>query len=210
MQGVARQVQGGGQRTVKPSIVHEKKDIIEEFVERTSRQLPQMKLITERWSGEQKWTLLLTRLLRRWLGGQMAARRATRGQFVLERMTSPHRQPPRSSHPSPARRAGLVGSCPLTPSIHVFRVKSVTEKVLSVTDKTFSMTETGGGPAGEKPASGTSQYRPPRQSKKPIRDKVACRVERVPCLMERVVCLVERVACLRPGHRACEQARRHT
>ena len=70
MQGVARQVQGGGQRTVKPSIVHEKKDIIEEFVERTSRQLPQMKLITERWSGEQKWTLLSTRLLRRWLGGK--------------------------------------------------------------------------------------------------------------------------------------------
>lgn len=70
MQGVARQVQGGAQRTVKVSIVHEKKDIIEELVGKTSRQLHQMKLITERWDGSKKWTLLLTHLLRRWLGGK--------------------------------------------------------------------------------------------------------------------------------------------
>ena len=70
MQGVARQVQGGGQRTIKVSILHEKKDIIEELIGQASRQLQQMKLITERWSGEEKWTLLLTRLLRRWLGAK--------------------------------------------------------------------------------------------------------------------------------------------
>lgn len=70
MQGVARQVQGNGQRTVKVSIVHEKKDIIEKLVEQTSRQLHQIKLITERWSADEKWSLLLTRLLRRWLGGK--------------------------------------------------------------------------------------------------------------------------------------------
>ncbi len=70
MQGVARQVQGGGQRTIKVSILHEKRDIIEELVSHTSRQLHEMKLITERWSAEAKWTLLLTRLLRRWLGGK--------------------------------------------------------------------------------------------------------------------------------------------
>ncbi len=70
MQGVARQVQGGGQRTVKVSIVHEKKDIIEVLVERTSRDLHRMKLITEQWSATEKWSLLLTRLLRRWLGGK--------------------------------------------------------------------------------------------------------------------------------------------
>ena len=70
MQGVARQVQGGGQRTIKVSILHQKKDVIEELVSHTSRQLHQMKLITERWTAEKKWTLLLTRLLRRWLGGK--------------------------------------------------------------------------------------------------------------------------------------------
>lgn len=70
MQGVARQVQSSGQRTVKVSIVHEKKGVIEELVERTSRQMQQMKLITERWSAQEKWSLLLTRLLRRWMGGK--------------------------------------------------------------------------------------------------------------------------------------------
>ncbi len=70
MQGVARQVQSSGQRTVKVSLVHEKSQIITVLVGRTSRQMHQMKLITERWSGEEKWTLLLTRLLRRWLGGK--------------------------------------------------------------------------------------------------------------------------------------------
>ena len=70
MQGVARQVQSSGQRTVKVSLVHEKSQIITVLVGRTSRQMHQMKLITERWSAEEKWTLLLTRLLRRWLGGK--------------------------------------------------------------------------------------------------------------------------------------------
>ena len=70
MQGVARQVQSSGQRTMKVSLVHEKSAVIEVLVCRTSKQLHHMKLITERWSSEQKWTLLLTRLLRRWLGGK--------------------------------------------------------------------------------------------------------------------------------------------
>ena len=70
MQGVARQVHSAGQRTVKVSLVHEKGDVIAVLVGRTSRQLHQMKLITERWSAEEKWSLLLTRLLRRWLGGK--------------------------------------------------------------------------------------------------------------------------------------------
>jgi len=70
MQGVARQVQGGGQRTVKVSLLHGNKDVIRQLVEQTSRQLQRMKLITERWSAEEKWSLLLTRLLRRWLGGK--------------------------------------------------------------------------------------------------------------------------------------------
>jgi hypothetical protein len=73
MQGVARQVQSGGQRTVKVSLLHEKSHEIEVLVTRTSKQLHHMKLITERWSSPQKWSLLLTRLLRRWLGGKWLA-----------------------------------------------------------------------------------------------------------------------------------------
>ncbi len=70
---VARQVQSGGQRTVKVSLLHEKGAQIEALVTATSRQLHDMKLMTERWSAEQKWSLLLTRLLRRWLGGKWLA-----------------------------------------------------------------------------------------------------------------------------------------
>jgi len=70
MQGVARQVQSGGQRTVKVSLVHEKRDDITALVGLTSRQLHEMGRITERWSAGEKWSLLLTRLLRPWLGGK--------------------------------------------------------------------------------------------------------------------------------------------
>ena len=70
MQGVARQVQSSGQRTLKVSLLHEKGEQIAALVTHTSKQLHSIKSITERWTAEQKWTLLLTRLLRRWLGGK--------------------------------------------------------------------------------------------------------------------------------------------
>ena len=70
MQGVARQVQSSGQRTMKVSLLHENSEQIAELVSRTSKQLHHMKAITERWSVTQRWTLLLTRVLRRWLGGK--------------------------------------------------------------------------------------------------------------------------------------------
>jgi hypothetical protein len=70
MQGVARQVQSGGQRTVRVSLLHEKGDVIAQAVTLISKQLHEMRLITERWTNGQRWSLLLTRLLRRWLGGK--------------------------------------------------------------------------------------------------------------------------------------------
>ena len=48
------------------SLLHQRRDVIEELVSHTSRQLHQMKLITQRWTAQEKWT----RLLRRWLGGK--------------------------------------------------------------------------------------------------------------------------------------------
>lgn len=70
MSGVGRQVQSGGQRTVKVSVLHEKSDVIARAVTEISKEIHLMSAITERWSIEQKWTLLLTRLLRHWLGGK--------------------------------------------------------------------------------------------------------------------------------------------
>ncbi|HXS29990.1 MAG TPA: hypothetical protein VN755_04065 [Steroidobacteraceae bacterium] len=83
MQGVGRQVQSGGQRTVRVSLLHEKGDRIARAVTLISRQLQHMRLITERWSATQRWTLLLTRLLRRWLGGKWLPGVPPEGKLLL-------------------------------------------------------------------------------------------------------------------------------
>ncbi len=70
MQGVGRAVQSGGQRTIKVSLLHEYREEIAALVTLTSKQLQRTSVITERWSATEKWTLLLTRLLRHWLGGK--------------------------------------------------------------------------------------------------------------------------------------------
>jgi hypothetical protein len=70
MQGVGRQVQSGGRRTVKVCILHEKDDLIAHAVTQISKELHQICAITERWTSKERWTLLLTRLLRFWLGGK--------------------------------------------------------------------------------------------------------------------------------------------
>jgi hypothetical protein len=70
MSGVGRQIQSGGRRTVKVSVLHEKGNLIAYAVTCISNELHHIRSITERWSVDQRWTLLLTRLLRRWLGGK--------------------------------------------------------------------------------------------------------------------------------------------
>ncbi|RYD29900.1 MAG: transposase [Verrucomicrobiaceae bacterium] len=70
MSGVGRRVQSGGQRTVKVSIPHGKGDVIAKAIAAISNELCHIRAITERWSVQQRWTLLLTRLLRHWLGGK--------------------------------------------------------------------------------------------------------------------------------------------
>lgn len=70
MHGVGRQVQSGGQRTVKVSILHEKHGCIARAVTQISNELQRMRSISEQWNSTQCWSLLLTRLFRRWLGGK--------------------------------------------------------------------------------------------------------------------------------------------
>jgi len=70
MQGVARQLRSGGRSTVRVSVVHEKGDVIAHAVTLISKELHAIQAITERWSVSERWTLLLTRILRRWLGGK--------------------------------------------------------------------------------------------------------------------------------------------
>jgi hypothetical protein len=75
MSGVGRQVRSGGQRRVRVSILHEKGDVIARAVTLISNELQRIGRITERWSDEQRWTLLLTRLL---------PDNATRDKFAAE------------------------------------------------------------------------------------------------------------------------------
>ena len=70
MQRVARQLQSGGQRKIKISSLHEKGDVIFPAVGLICSQLREFMRIAERWTISQRWAFLLTRLLRRWLGGK--------------------------------------------------------------------------------------------------------------------------------------------
>jgi len=50
--------------------MHEKGSLIAPAVALTSNELQRIRAITERWTIEQRWSLILTRVLRRWLGGK--------------------------------------------------------------------------------------------------------------------------------------------
>ena len=70
MHGVGRQTQSAGQRTVKVSLVHEGAEVIATAVTLVSNELQKIMAITERWTIAQRWSLILTRILRPWLGGK--------------------------------------------------------------------------------------------------------------------------------------------
>ena len=70
LHGVARLTRSGGQRTVKVSVQHEKSDLITAAITQVSNTLRRFQAIAEQWSVEQRWTLLLTHIFRRWLGGK--------------------------------------------------------------------------------------------------------------------------------------------
>jgi hypothetical protein len=83
MAAVGRQTQSGGQRSIKVSLVHEKSWVIAHAVTQTSNELRHIVAITERWSTQQRWSLLLTRLLRRYLGGKWLPDVPAEAQLLL-------------------------------------------------------------------------------------------------------------------------------
>jgi hypothetical protein len=83
MAAVGRQTQSGGQRSVKVSLVHEKGWIIAHAVTQISNELRHIAAITQRWSAHQRWSLLLTRLLRRYLGGKWLPEVPAEAQLLL-------------------------------------------------------------------------------------------------------------------------------
>ena len=72
--GVGRLLRHGGQRTVKVSLEHEKSDLIGQAITYVSNTFARVNVIAERWTIEQRWTLLLTYILRHRLGGKWLGR----------------------------------------------------------------------------------------------------------------------------------------
>ena len=70
MAGVGRQIQSGGRKTIRVSVIHEKGDDITCAVSLVSKKLYEISAITEQWTPLQRWTLILTLLLRQWIGGK--------------------------------------------------------------------------------------------------------------------------------------------
>jgi hypothetical protein len=73
LSAVARETRHSGQRRVKVSLLHEKGDIIARAIALISSFLHRVSTITERWTPEQSWAVILTRILRRKLGGKWLA-----------------------------------------------------------------------------------------------------------------------------------------
>ena len=113
MSGVGRQIQSGGRRTVKVSVLHEKGELIAQAVTRISNELHHIRAITERWSVDRRWTLLLTRLLRRWLGGKWLPGLPRRRRTPPERMKADHFVTTRNQTPS-ASIKGVQPACPFS------------------------------------------------------------------------------------------------
>ena len=68
--GVARLTLHGGKSTIKVSLQHEKRDALMNSIVHVSSTLDRFQAIAERWSLQQRWTLLLTHIFRHWLGGK--------------------------------------------------------------------------------------------------------------------------------------------
>lgn len=71
--GVARLTRHGGQSTVKVSLQHENREALVHSIAQVSNTLRRFHAIAERWTIEQRWSLLLTHIFRHWLGGKWLA-----------------------------------------------------------------------------------------------------------------------------------------
>lgn len=68
--GVARMTRHSGQRTIKVSLQHANRDALVQSISNVSNTLGRFHSITEQWTIEQRWILLLTHIFRHWLGGK--------------------------------------------------------------------------------------------------------------------------------------------
>ena len=81
--GTARLLKHSGQRTVRVSLQPDKSDVIEAGILKVSRLLHDFEAIAEEWTREQRWGVLLTYVLRRWLGGKWLGELPPNAQALL-------------------------------------------------------------------------------------------------------------------------------
>ena len=81
--GVARLTRHGGQSTVKVSLQHENREALVQSITHVSNTLARFHAIAERWTTEQRWTLLLTHIFRHWLGGKWLGRLPAEAELLL-------------------------------------------------------------------------------------------------------------------------------
>jgi hypothetical protein len=68
--GVARLIRHSAQQTVKVSLQHENGHLLAEIITLVSNTLSRFYSIAQLWSPQERWTLLLTHIFRRWLGAK--------------------------------------------------------------------------------------------------------------------------------------------
>lgn len=81
--GVARLIRHGGQSTVKVSLQHENRTALVASIAQVSNTLRRFHAMAERWTLEQRWTLLLTHIFRHWLGGKWLGRLPPEAALLL-------------------------------------------------------------------------------------------------------------------------------
>ena len=71
LNGVARQVEHSGQKTLKVSLMHASADKIRELLVVANRFIYKVKQVAEQFSQPERWKLILMRIFRRYLRGQV-------------------------------------------------------------------------------------------------------------------------------------------
>lgn len=81
--GVGRMTRHSGQSTIKVSLQHENRKALEASIMQVCNTLQRFHAITERWTIDQRWALLLTHIFRHWLGGKWLGQLPSEAESLL-------------------------------------------------------------------------------------------------------------------------------
>lgn len=70
MQGVARRVESGGQKSVRVSILHRNAQALKAAITAISKEISYIAATAQQWNVEQRWMLFIVRIYRRYFGGK--------------------------------------------------------------------------------------------------------------------------------------------